>query len=55
MAQRKIHAHHRGTWIAVTIGIAGLVVGYGIVLMQTGGLFAGMYQCPLHHLVSHSA
>lgn len=41
-------AMHR-PWIAVTIGILGLMIGYGFVVAGNGDeAYAGMYQCPMH-------
>ncbi|HVW66337.1 MAG TPA: hypothetical protein VHA78_01240 [Candidatus Peribacteraceae bacterium] len=45
----------RGPWLAVTIGIAGLVVGYSFVVANHGEeAFAGMYQCPMHKQICKS-
>ncbi len=40
--------NHRALWLAVSLGIAGLIVGYGLVLSQHNDVFAATRSCPLH-------
>ncbi len=50
MAQKKASSQ-TSPWFAVTLGVLGLVAGYGLVLQQSGQLsaHAGNLQCPLKH------
>ncbi len=43
---------NQGPWLAITVGILGLIAGYSIVVVGEGSIaFAGTYQCPMHKQV----
>jgi len=45
----------KSPWLAVTIGILGMIVGYSLVLAQSGSLrFETAVRCP-SHAMNHRA